>query len=176
MNSLYCFGFPFLFIPFFSAYSGPVRDAVSFPAGVMPRIFFSACGRAIIIWCPQPRHFIFKSMPTRKSSHSRLPHGCCFFIFTISPTSSFNPVSSHTSSVFPYRPAHSCNTPCFAGHHFAFADIVSNSSASGNVKIISVPLPTSLFTSIDPPWRSAICFAIASPSPEPFAFCRSFDV
>ena len=50
-------------------------------------VFFSTSFLAIMIWCPQPKHFSLKSAPTRRISHSLLPHGCCFFNRTTSPTS-----------------------------------------------------------------------------------------
>lgn len=53
-------------------------------------VFFSTSFLAIMIWCPQPKHFNLKSAPTRRISHSLLPHGCCFFNLTISPTSYSN--------------------------------------------------------------------------------------
>lgn len=51
-----------------------------------PLVFFSTNFLETIIWCPHPRHFKRKSIPTRKISHSWLPHGWAFFNFTISPT------------------------------------------------------------------------------------------
>ena len=49
-------------------------------------IIFSAFCLSTIIVCPHPQHLNLKSTPTLVISHSLLPHGCCFFIFTISPT------------------------------------------------------------------------------------------
>ena len=51
------------------------------------RIFFSTSLRAIITWCSHPQHFSLKSAPLRSTSQSKLPQGCFFFNFTISPTS-----------------------------------------------------------------------------------------
>lgn len=38
-------------------------------------VFFSTILRGTMIWCPQPMHFSRKSAPTRRISHSLLPHG-----------------------------------------------------------------------------------------------------
>lgn len=76
-------------VDIFSAYSvSPVLRS--------PLVFFSTSFLAIMIWCPQPTHFRRKSAPTRRISHSLLPHGCCFFNRTTSPTSylSINPLYS----------------------------------------------------------------------------------
>ena len=50
------------------------------------RVFFSACLRGIIIWCPQPSHCNRKSIPILSTFQIALPHGCCFFSFNLSPT------------------------------------------------------------------------------------------
>lgn len=50
-------------------------------------VFFSTRRLVTMIIWPQPLHFKRKSAPTRKISHSWLPHGWGFFNLTISPTS-----------------------------------------------------------------------------------------
>ena len=74
------------------------------------RVFFSTSRLAIMIWCPQPRHFRRKSAPTLRISHSLLPQGCVFFIRITSPT------SKRSATILPFLsgPAYfsSINTPC----------------------------------------------------------------
>lgn len=50
-----------------------------------PRNPFSTVFLGIMIWCPHPRHFKRKSMPTRRISHLFSPQGCGFFIFICCP-------------------------------------------------------------------------------------------
>lgn len=50
------------------------------------RVFFSACLRGIIIWCPHPSHCSLKSIPILNTFQIALPHGCFFFNFNLSPT------------------------------------------------------------------------------------------
>ncbi len=67
-----------------------------------PLVFFSTSCLVTITICPQPMHFRRKSAPTRRISHSWLPHGCGFFSFTISPTSytiSMSPLFAYYSFV-----------------------------------------------------------------------------
>lgn len=61
-------------------------------------IIFNAFCLSTIIVCPQPKHFNLKSTPTLVISHSLLPHGCCFFVFTISPI--LYSIYSHTLSIY----------------------------------------------------------------------------
>ena len=92
--------------------------------------FFSTSLRAIIIWCPQPMHFKRKSAPTRRTSHSLLPQGCCFFNFTISPI-------SYTVTVFLLFLTPKKQSPnCFQGHNFK--------SQSGKRRFLNLPESTDL--------------------------------
>jgi len=53
--------------------------------GIISFTFFSACFLGIMIICPHPQHLSLKSMPTLRTSHSGLPQGWGFFIFSLSP-------------------------------------------------------------------------------------------
>ena len=48
-------------------------------------IFFSALIRGTITSLPQPVHFSLKSIPERRTVKVFAPHGCCFFISSMSP-------------------------------------------------------------------------------------------
>ena len=50
-------------------------------------VFFSTSFLGTMIWWSHPQQRIRKSIPTRKTSHSLLPHGCGFFMIILSPTS-----------------------------------------------------------------------------------------
>ena len=71
-------------------------------------IFFSILMRGTITSRPQPQHLRRKSIPERSTANSFEPHGCFFFIISLSPTCTskfltpfLNHVSKHYNTTSP---------------------------------------------------------------------------
>ena len=106
------------------------------PSGFLsPLVLFSTnCLVTITIW-PQPIHFSLKSAPTRRISHSWLPHGCGFFSFTISPT-------SYTILIFPlFKAGHRNYVPRSHGPCRVLSSLLYTPTASPRISPIG-PLIT----------------------------------